>query len=95
MWKITHVSSDTQNCLLKTRKAFLQLLYNDFVSITADGTSVFTFLCTRNVGPEEVSQTAAYRPPKCTETKLLKCSLKVLNDNFLMSETQKPIVPIC
>ena len=29
---------------------------------------------------------------KCTETKLLKCSLKVLNDNFLMSETQQLII---
>ena len=50
-------------------------------------TSVSTFLCTRNLGPEEVSLTS-----KRTETKLPKCSLKVLNDNFLMSETQQLII---
>ena len=47
--------------------------------------SVSTFLCTRNLGPEEVS----------TETELLKHSLKVLNDDFLMSETQQLIILTC
>ena len=33
----------------------LYLLCDDYVSIIADGTSVSTFLCTRKLGPEEVS----------------------------------------
>ena len=51
--------------------------------------SVSTFLCTRNLGPEEVSI-------KCTaEMELLKYSLKVLNDDFLMSEPQQLIILTC
>ena len=42
------------------------MLYDDYVSITADGNSVFTFLCTRNLGPEEVSLLELQS--KCTET---------------------------
>ena len=41
--------------------------------------SVSTFLCTRNQGPEAVISQSAQK---------LKYSLNVLNDDFLVSETQ-------
>ena len=37
------------------KKVSLYLLCDDYVSSIADGTSVSTFLCTRKLGPEEVS----------------------------------------
>ena len=37
------------------KKTSLYLLCDDYVLSIADGTSVFTFLCTRKLGPEEVS----------------------------------------
>ena len=44
-----------------------------FVSITADGTSVSTFLCTQSLGPEEISLSAK---------KLSGIELSELNSNF-------------
>ena len=37
------------------KKTSLYLLCDDYVLSIADGTSVSTFLCTRKLGPEEVS----------------------------------------
>ena len=57
-----------------------------------DGTSVSTFLCTRKLGPEEVSVSliAVY-----VHRSLMKYFFKVLNDDFLVSETQQLIILTC
>ena len=59
---------------------FMMTMYQSLLSAS--------LLCSQNLGPEELQS-------KCTETKLLKCSLKVLNDNLPMPETQQLILLTC
>ena len=56
------------------------MLCDDYVLLIADDTSVSTFLCTRKLGPKEVSL--------CTEIALW-CYHSVI-----MPETQQPIIVI-
>ena len=61
-------------------------LWDDYVSIIANSTSVSTFLCTRKLVPEEVSVIVEHGFFYEAEV-----SFKVLNDDLLVSETQQPI----
>ena len=59
------IAFDWTNCLISNKnntkqvyiekKTSLYLLCDDYVLSITDGTSVSTFLCTRKLGPEEVS----------------------------------------
>ena len=66
-----------------------------YQSLHADGTSVSTFLCTRKLGAEEVSVSQIAVQVHRSLMNLLKYSFKVLNDDFLMSETQQLIILTC
>ena len=53
--KVIHIHYDLRRSVYREKKTSLYLLCDDYVLSIAAGTSVSTFLCTRKLGPEEVS----------------------------------------